>query len=225
MIRSTWFILLMAGLLVACAAPAPTSAPAPATQPEPTQPATAPTSTPGIPGEEVVISVAEDNETFNAKVTGNGEIGVILADSFGYNPARWLPLVDALAGNENLRMVTFTYRDEDATPNQDTRAVFDYLRAEGIDKILCVGAGYGSRACGFLQGEPEIIGMVMINIDQPPQIEGDFPKLLIPLHLRLLRSGCMNNHPNRRVSNLTRSVCMARRSSPMQKLVRKYWLM
>jgi hypothetical protein len=179
MIRSTWFILLMAGLLVACAAPAPTSAPAPATQPEPTQPATAPTSTPGIPGEEVVISVAEDNETFNAKVTGNGEIGVILADSFGYNPARWLPLVDALAGNENLRMVTFTYRDEDATPNQDTRAVFDYLRAEGIDKILCVGAGYGSRACGFLQGEPEIIGMVMINIDQPPQIEGDFPKLFL----------------------------------------------
>jgi hypothetical protein len=175
--------LLTAGLLAACAAPAPTlaptSAPAPATQPEPTQPATAPSATPGIPGEQVAIPVAEDNETFSATVTGNGEIGVILADTFGYNPLRWLPLIEALDGNEHLRMVTFAYRDEDATPNQDTRAVFDYLHAEGIDKIICVGAGYGSRACGYLQNEPEIIGIVMITIDQPSQIEGDFPKLFL----------------------------------------------
>ena len=186
LIKSTWFVLLLAGLLAACAAPTtavPTTAPvqpAPATaQPEPTQPALAPTSVSSIPGEQVTISVAEDNETFNATVTGNGEIGVILADTFGYNPLRWLPLIDALDDNENLRMVTFTYRDEDATPNQDTRAVFDYLRAEGIDKILCVGSGYGSRACGYLQEEPEIIGMVMITVDQPPKIEGDFPKLFL----------------------------------------------
>jgi len=182
-IRFTWFVLLIVGLLAACAAPAPTlsptSAPAPTTQPEPTQPAPTLTSAPSIPGEQVVISVEEDNETFNATVTGNGEIGVILADSFGYNTLRWLPLIDALDGNEHLRMVTFAYRNEDATPNQDTRAVFDYLRAEGIDKIICIGAGYGSRACGYLQNEPEIIGMVMITIDQPPKIEGDFPKLFL----------------------------------------------
>ena len=183
MIRSTWFVLLIAGLLGACAAPAPslspTSAPAPTTQPEPTQPVAASTSIPSIPGEQVAISVAADNETFNATVTGDGEIGVILADTFGYNPLRWLPLIDALDGNENLRMVTFAYRDEDATPNQDTRAVFDYLRAEGIDKIICVGAGYGSRACGYLQNEPQIIGMVLITADQPSKIEGDFPKLFL----------------------------------------------
>jgi hypothetical protein len=183
MIRVTWFILLIAGLLVACAAPAPilepTSAPAPATQPEPTQPVTAPTSTPGIPGEQVAIPVLEDNETFKATVTGNGEIGVILADTFGYNPLRWLPLIEALDGNEHLRMVTFAYRDEDATPNQDTRAVFDYLLAQGIETIICIGAGYGARGCGYLQNEPEIIGMVLITIDQPSKIEGDFPKLFL----------------------------------------------
>src|SRR5687767_567176 len=186
LIKSTWFALLLAGMLAACAAPAtavPTVTPvqpAPATaQPEPTQPALTPAAVTGIPGEQVSISVAEENETFNATVTGNGEIGVILADTFGYNPLRWLPLIDALDGNEHLRMVTFAYRNEDATPNQDTRAVFDYLRAEGIDKIICIGAGYGSRACGYLQNEPEIIGMVMITIDQPPKIEGDFPKLFL----------------------------------------------
>ena len=185
LIKSTWFTLLLAGMLAACVAPAtavPTSAPVQPTpttvQLEPTQPALTPTAVASIPGEQVVISVAEDNETFNATVTGNGEIGVILADTFGYNPLRWLPLIEALDENENLRMVTFAYRDEDATPNQDTRAVFDYLRAEGIDKIICVGTGYGSRACGYLQNEPEIIGMMLITVDQP-NIEGDFPKLFL----------------------------------------------
>lgn len=185
LIKSTWFVLLLATLLAACAAPAtavPTSVPVQptptTTQPEPTQLALTPTAVASILGEQAVISVAEDNETFNATVTGNGEIGVILADTFGYNPLRWLPLIDALDENENLRMVTFAYRDEDATPNQDTRAVFDYLRAEGIDKIICVGSGYGSRACGYLQNEPEIVGMVLITVDQP-NIEGDFPKLFL----------------------------------------------
>jgi hypothetical protein len=180
LIKSTWFVLLV-GLLAACAAPA-TSAPAPTqsvpTLPAPTQPAPTVISVPSIPGEQVPISVVADNETFNATVTGNGEIGIILADTFGYNPLRWLPLIDALDGNEQLRMVTFAYRDEDATPNQDTRAVFDYLRAEGIDKIICVGAGYGSRACGHLQNEPEIIGMVLIATDTPP-IDTNVPKLFL----------------------------------------------
>ena len=183
--KSIFFVLSLTVLLTGCAAPTPTATtpatvqPAPATaQPEPTQPTLAQTAVPSIPGEQVSISVAEDNETFSATVTGKGEIGVILADTFGYNPLRWLPLIDALDGNEHLRMVTFAYRDEDATPNQDTRAVFDYLRAEGIDKIICVGAGYGSRACGYLQNEPEIIGMVIITVDQP-KIEADFPKLFL----------------------------------------------
>ena len=186
LLKSTCFVLLLAALLAACAAPAtslPTTEPVQpvhaTAQPEPTQPVPTVTPEPSIPGEQVVISVTADNETFNATVTGNGEIGVILADTFGYNPLRWLPLIDALEGNEHLRMVSFTYRDEDATPNQDTRAVFEYLRAEGIDKIICVGSGYGSRACGYLQSEPEIAGMVLITVDQPSKIEGDFPKLFL----------------------------------------------
>jgi hypothetical protein len=183
LVRSTWLVLLAAGLLVAaCAAPqaaaTPTSVPAPATQPEPAQPESSPTAGSGIPGEQVAIPVPEDNETFPASVTGQGETGVILADTFGYDPSGWLPLVEALAGNETLRIVTFAYRDEDATPNQDTRAVFDYLRAEGIERIICVGAGYGARACGFLQDEPEMAGMVLMVIDNPT-IEADVPKLFL----------------------------------------------
>ena len=186
LIKSTWFVLVLAGLLVTCAAPAttvptsPPAQPAPTTaQPEPSQSVPTATSVPSIPGEQVAISVAADNETFDAMVTGTGETGVILANTIGNDPVRWLPLIDALDGNENLRVVTFAYRNEDATPNQDTRAVFDYLRAEGIDKIICVGAGYGSAACSYLETEPEIIGIVVFAIPGMVAIETDFPKLFI----------------------------------------------
>jgi len=180
-------LMLICVLLAGCAAPAtatpaPTSAPAtaqpaPTTQPEPTQPAPTATSVPSIPDGQVVISV--DNETFNATITGNGEIGVILADTIGYDPLRWLPLIDALDGNETLRMITFAYRDEDATPYKDTRAVLDYLRGQGIDKIICVGAGYGATACGYLQAEPEMIGMVFLAGFDVPNVDADFPKLFL----------------------------------------------
>ena len=178
-IKSLFVVFLLAG----CAAAAPTAT-APVivsteTSLPPTEVVPAATATLGISGVQISVPVVEDNESFNATVTGNGEIGVILADTFGYNPLRWLPLIDALDDNERLRMVTFAYRDEDATPNQDTRAVFDYLRAEGIDKIICVGAGYGSSACGYLQNEPEIIGMVIITVDHISKIEAGFPKLFL----------------------------------------------
>jgi hypothetical protein len=176
MIRSTWFVLLIAGLLVACTAPAParspTSAPAPTTQP--TQPV--PTSTPGIASEQVTISV--DNASFEATVTGNGETAVLIADSGTGAISDWAPLVDALKPNRNLRIVTFAYREITSTGVKDVTAVLDYLRAEGIEKIICLGAGIGSRFCTNLQQEPEIIGMVLIGADGLA-IEADYPKLFL----------------------------------------------
>ena len=178
MIRSTWFVLLIAGLLVACAAPAPaespTSAPAPTTQPEPTQPGHTPT--PGITSEQVTIAV--DNESFEATVTGNGETAVLITDSGTGAISDWAPLVDALKPNRNLRIVTFAYRDITSTGVKDVTAVLDYLRAEGIEKIICLGAGIGSRFCTNLQQESEMIGMVFIGADGLA-IDADFPKLFL----------------------------------------------
>lgn len=178
MIRSTLFVLLIAVLLVACAAPAPTqsppSAPAPTTQPEPTQPA--PTSPPGITSEQVTISV--DNASFEATVTGNGETAVLIADSGTGAISEWAPLVDALKTNRNLRIVTFAYREITSTGVKDVTAVLDYLRTEEIKKIICIGAGIGSRFCTNLKEEPEIIGMVLIGADGLA-IDADFPKLFL----------------------------------------------
>ena len=179
-IKSLFVIFLLTG----CAAATPT-----ATAPEivstetslpPTEAVPAATATLGISGIQVSVPVLEDNESFNATITGNGEIAIILGNTVGNDPLRWAPLVAALESNENLRIVTFAYRSEATdTSNPDTRAVFDYLRTEGITKIICVGSGYGSSACGYLQNEPEIIGMVIITVDHISKIEAGFPKLFL----------------------------------------------
>jgi hypothetical protein len=133
-----------------------------------------------MPGVQVSIPVGESGETVNATITGNGDVGVILGNTVGNDPLRWAPLVGTLANNENLRIVTFAYRHEATdTSNVDTRAVFDYLRADSIEKIICIGAGYGSSACGYLQNEPEIIGMVLMTVNNIPAIEAKFPKLFL----------------------------------------------
>ena len=182
MIRSTWIALLIAGWLAACAAPAPTlsptSAAAPTTQPELTQPVMTPTSTRGIPSEQVLIPSGEGNETISATVTGTGETAIIIADTGLDTYSQWAPLVEALKTNTDLRIVTFAYRDITSTGFEDLTAVLDYVRAEGIQKIVCVGAGIGSRFCTNLQKEPDLIGMVLIGTDGLA-IDSDFPKLFL----------------------------------------------
>jgi hypothetical protein len=139
------------------------------------------TSTPGISG--VQVSVPAPDGTFGATVTatitGKGDIGIILANTPDRDASAWAPLVDVLGNNEDLRIVTFEYRDKSgySTVDDDIVAVLDYLRAEGIQKIICIGGGPGTP-CAFLRDEPEIIGMVFITTDVSG-IEADFPKLFI----------------------------------------------
>lgn len=140
---------------------------------------TASSSTLGNLEVQVSISVGKGAETLNATITGNGDVTIIIANTLGNDPSRWAPLVDALSKTENLRIVTFTYRGDEDGHITDTIAVFDYLRAEGIDKIICIGAGPGSTACAGLKNEPQIIGIVFFAGFQIPAIEADFPKLFL----------------------------------------------
>ena len=173
-IRSLFLLVFVGGLLAGCAAPA-TIPPTP-TQSPPTQ--TPPTSTPTLVTQQVDISAGEGNETVSAKVTGSGETAIIIADTGLDTYSQWAPLVDALKTNTNLRIVTFAYRDITSTGFEDITAVLDYVRAEGIQKIVCVGAGIGSRYCTNLQKEPDMIGIVLISADGLA-IDSDFPKLFL----------------------------------------------
>ena len=170
-IRPLLVVVFIVSFLFGCATP--TSAP---TQPTaiPTQPA--PTSTPGIPVEQVTIPV--ENASFPATVTGNGEIAVIIASTGEDTPSDWEPLVQALRTNEHLRIITFAYRDLVGTADKDMAAVLNYVRNAGITKIICIGAGVGSRFCTNLREEPDIIGMIFIATESLG-IKSDFPKLFL----------------------------------------------
>lgn len=176
-IKSLFVVLLLAG----CAAATPTvTVPvivSTETSLPPTETIPTATATLGISGVQVSIPVEDGSETFAATVTGSGDVALILGH--GSNEALSLaPLVDALSNNHHLRILTFGYRDVEATVSEDTRAVFDYLRAQGQNRIICFAYGFG-QTCGALQHEPEIIGMVFYDSAFVPAIEADFPKLFL----------------------------------------------
>jgi hypothetical protein len=177
LIKSLFVVLLLAG----CAAPAPTATTPVIVSTEtslpPTEAIPAATATLAILGVQVSIAVEDGNEMFDARVIGDGEVAIILGHGIN-DSAGLVPLVEALSRNENIRIVTFAYRDVEATVSEDTRAVFDYLRAQGQNRIICIAYGFG-QTCGALQHEPEIIGMVFYDSAFVPVIEADFPKLFL----------------------------------------------
>jgi hypothetical protein len=184
--KSILFALLSVGLLAGCSAPAPAAAvaaimPASTSLP-PTEVVPLTTSMPNIPGVQVSIPAPDGayGATINATITGDGDVGVIIANSGESYVPGWAPLVEALDSTENLRIVTFEYRDKHSysTVDDDLIAVLEYLRVEGIKKTICIGADVGSGACANLRKEPEMIGMVLIAT-LASGIESSFPKLFL----------------------------------------------
>ena len=180
-VRILFLVVFIMSLLVGCAAPAPTTVATielpTSTSLPPTEVMPAATATPGISGEQISITVEGGNEMFDARVTGDGEVAIILGHGIN-DSASLVPLVEALSNNKNVRLVTFGYRDVEATVSEDTRAVFDYLRAQGQNRIICFAYGFG-QTCGALQHEPEVVGMVFYDSAFVPAIEEDFPKLFL----------------------------------------------
>ena len=177
-IKPMLFVLLLASLLVACATPAtavPTYVPIVAT------------AVPAIPVNQITIPVGEGEEDVKATIIGNGDIAVVMHKTI-YDTdtmSRWTPLIDSLSANEKLRMVLYTLRNvagsdihDASSPDKDSNAVFDYLRSEGINKIICISAGLPS-VCADLQNEPEMIGLVAFPPEYVVSIEAGFPKLFI----------------------------------------------
>jgi hypothetical protein len=184
-LKSIFFVLWLTVLFTGCAASTPEAV---ATAGIPTSTALPPaeavptaTSTPGISGVQISIPASDGafGATVSATITGEGDIGVILANTPDRPASAWAPLVDILDSNDNLRIVTFEYRDKSgySTLDDDILAVQGYLQAEGIQKMICIGGGPGTP-CSFLRDEPEIIGMVLIATDVTA-IETGFPKLFL----------------------------------------------
>jgi hypothetical protein len=188
-------VICIALLLSSCATPAPTEAvhaPTPKevspteviSQPAITSMPTAkpPVATPfpDLPSTEVSIPASENNESIKAFVTGNGSIPVIIVPNAEDDISTWKPLVNALASNEKLKVVIFSYRDYLSTMGKDTIAVYGYLQAQGASTIIPVCAGVGTRPCviDLLKNGSEIKGMVLMDMDTGP-VNTSFPKFFI----------------------------------------------
>ena len=171
-------ILLM--LLVACAPEAPPSTstlpPAntatlepPTDIPEPTATTTPDyTPTPDIPRE--LIEVPYDDRIIRGTMVGDGPVAVILAPMFGETRANWMPFAKYIATlgytavaidfpGSGISTGSFSY----SKVNTDVVAVFDFLKARGYEKIVCMGGSLGAGACfQAARMRPEMTGVVVI---------------------------------------------------------------
>lgn len=92
---------------------------------------------------------------------------------------QWDPFVAAL-DKHKFTTVTFDYRDvDDIGPDIDL--VLRRLREAGFERVICIGASLGTRACSNIAREPEIVGMVLIagSVHHASVAETTYQKLFV----------------------------------------------
>jgi alpha/beta superfamily hydrolase len=92
---------------------------------------------------------------------------------------QWDPFVAAV-DKQKFTTITFNYRNINAI-SQDLDSILGWLRQTGFDRMVCIGASLGSRACNTMAREPEIVGLVSIAgpVHHASVAEATYPKLFI----------------------------------------------
>jgi hypothetical protein len=185
-------ILFLAGLTItgctaAVAIPTativPTSTPLPTLTLTPLPPSTpspiitfTPTPVSLPPGRKIIF---EESSNFTGTLYGEGETAIILANMSIGGEKQWNPFVAAV-DNQKFTIVTFNYRDIDDVV-QDIDLVLGRLKEEGFERVICIGASLGTRACSSIALEREIVGLVLIagSVHHASVAEAMYPKLFI----------------------------------------------
>jgi pimeloyl-ACP methyl ester carboxylesterase len=92
---------------------------------------------------------------------------------------QWNPFVAAV-DPQLFTTITFNYRNiNDVTP--DMNVILDWLRKEGFERVICIGASLGTRACNHIALQPEMVGMVLVAgaVHHATVAEAAYPKLFI----------------------------------------------
>jgi len=143
-------------------------------------PVTAFTPTPASPptGTEINFQTP-DQEEFSGTLYGQGQTAIILANMSIGGEKQWDPFVAAV-DKEKFATVTFNYQDINNV-GQDIGLVLDHLKEEGFERVICIGASLGTRACSSIAREPEIVGLVLIagSVHHASVAEAAYPKLFI----------------------------------------------
>jgi len=183
-LRSVLCLLVAVGLCLGgctgAAAPPSATATVPATatpEPPPTSPPTAtaaPTAspTPEVLGQEVQLTT-QDGKTLAGTFydPGTAQIAVILAHqgTTGADQRTWQPFAREIAGR-GFAALTFDFRGRGESDgpfavgllDRDVQAAFDYLKAQGFQRVACMGASMGGSACLALAPNVDFAGLAII---------------------------------------------------------------
>ena len=144
---------------------------------------------------DYIMLKTSDNLQILAKKYGEGDLAVILAHqgTIGANQRDWDPFARMIA-QRGYTAVTLDFRGYghskgDLTQKyyliRDMRAVIDYLKGEGYERFVCIGASMGGTTCMRAAVEYDLLGMVVIGSlytqGEPTQVtEEELAALTIP---------------------------------------------
>jgi alpha/beta superfamily hydrolase len=147
-----------------------------------------------VAGEPVTFS-APDNSDMAGTLYGSGDTVVLLANMQGADQSTWESFAQAVAA-AGYAAFTFDYRGlgasggtrVDTAVDQDARSAIAYLRGQGFQSIVLIGASLGGMACAKNSHEANVVGLAMISSPRSLQsliVEPDdlndltYPKLFV----------------------------------------------
>jgi pimeloyl-ACP methyl ester carboxylesterase len=165
--------------------PTPTNTPIPPTAtftpiPPTDTPTPVPTDTPTpVPtvefSTETVSLITEDNlELSGTLFSSEGDIAVVLAHMAGgdNDQQNWVPFANTIA-RRGFTALTFDFRCYGQSDcggdlsgdvlSRDIRAVMGFLREQGVQRIVCMGASMGGRGCVSVAFDEELAGLVIVS--------------------------------------------------------------
>lgn len=206
-----WLIFILVLITVACAPAAPTATLVPSQQPSPTvepfiltpvESAFAPGNPTAAPLDDIITSHTvtfdtADGATVSGELYGSGKTAVIFSVMGNCKPG-WREFAQVIAA-QGFTALTYQWHgcgasgsvDENEIQKfvEDARAAIAFVREQGTEKIILVGASLGGCASAKLVLESQASGLVVIasppSIPQwgfeiePDDLNTDIPKLFI----------------------------------------------
>ena len=160
--------------------PTPTSTLTPTATPTPS-PTPFPTATPTpVPifeysTEAVSITTEDDIEIQGTLFLSEGNTAVVFAHMAGgdNDQQNWIPFAKQIA-RRGFTALTFDFRcygesgcggsgSGSVLLSRDVGAAIDFLRKQGFERIICIGASMGGRACVTVAFDKELDGIIIVS--------------------------------------------------------------
>lgn len=173
------FLILL--FLAACAGP--TAAPTPSSTPVATLTLVPPTATPHptpqleetpspttpVEGPRMVTFQSEDGITLSGTLYGSGQVGVVLSHMFPTDQTSWADMAQKMADLGYL-VLTYDFRGYGHSGGQvqidqidkDLRAAVAFIRHQGVEKVVLVGASMGGTATVKIAVEDSGIAAIVV---------------------------------------------------------------